>query len=102
MIVWGLGTDAKEGGSCEKFMSIVTLSILSVVIEEPTKLSNDSKVKVYYPGVTPFASIKTSAEEGPFKMVTNVSVEALFCLRLILELHKLVIAEFICSTENFV
>jgi len=33
--------------------------------------------------VTSVASIKTSAEEGPFSMITNGSKEALFCRKLI-------------------
>ena len=71
---------------------------MSVVIEEPTELSNDSKVKVYVPDNIPFVLIKTSAEDAPFEMVTNEI--ALLCLRLIFEPHKLLTAECICSTEN--
>ena len=73
---------------------------MSVVIEEPTELSNDSKVKVYVPDNIPFVLIKTSAEDAPFEMVTNEI--ALLCLRLIFEPHKLLISDFTCSTDNIV
>ena len=73
-------------------------SVFSVF--EGKSVSYDSKVKLYDPVVTPVVLIVTSAEERPFLMVTNESKKALFCLRLIVEPHKSLIADFICSTEN--
>ena len=69
------------------------VSVFRVFCEDPVELSNDSSARVYVPSAAAVVSIETVAEDAPFAMLTNDSGETLFCLRLIYEPHRLLIAE---------